>query len=85
MLARRFHGGLYAATTIYDALDDPFARIPAGWEHLHKWVMAHSQYEPAEHQMLEEVIVTAGAGPGDQRRHLVIYYPVADIAIGEPA
>ena len=85
MRARRFHGGLYAATTIYDALDDPFVRIPAGWEYLHKWVMAHSQYEPAEHQMLEEVIVTAGAAPGDQRRHLAIYYPVADIAIGEPA
>ena len=60
MLARQFTGGLYAAMTIYDALDDPFARIPAGWEYLHNWVVAHPQYEPAEHQMLEEVIVTAG-------------------------
>ncbi len=85
MLARQFHGGLYAAMTIYDALDDPFMRIPAGWEYLHNWVVAHPQYEPAEHQMLEEVLGAACAEPGGQRRHLVIYYPVAAIAIGEPA
>ena len=85
MVARRFHGGLYAVMTIYDALDDPFARIPAGWEYLHNWVAAHPQYEPAEHQLLEEVVVDADAEPDGQRRHLVIYYPVAAIAIGEPA
>lgn len=85
MLARRFPGGLYAAMTIYDALDDPFARIPAGWEYLHNWVMAHPQYEPAEHQMLEEVIVAGEAAADGPRRHLVIYYPVATIALGEPA
>ena len=85
MLGRRFQGGLYAATMIYDALDDPFVRIPAGWEYLHNWVMTHPQYELAEHQMLEEAIVTAGTQPGGQRRHLVIYYPVAAIAIGAPA
>lgn len=84
MMVRRFHGGLYAAMTIFGALDDPFARIPAGWEYLHNWVMTHPMYEPAEHQMLEEVIA-AGTEPGWQRRHLVIYYPVATIAIGEPA
>ncbi len=83
MQARHFRGGLYAAMTIFDAFDDPFAGIPAGWEYLHNWVMAHPQYESAEHQMLEEVI--DAAEPDGQPRHLVIYYPVATIAVGEPA
>jgi DNA gyrase inhibitor GyrI len=85
MLARQFIGGLYAVMTIYDALDEPFARIPAGWEYLHNWVTENSQYEPAEHQMLEEVIIAAGATEDAQRRHLVIYYPVAAIALGVSA
>jgi DNA gyrase inhibitor GyrI len=84
MLERQFTGGLYAVMTIYDALDDPFAHIPAGWEYLHNWVTANPQYEPAEHQMLEEVIVVAGED-GAQHRHLVIYYPVAAIAVGVPS
>lgn len=84
MSARQFQGGLYAVMTIYDALDDPFARIPAGWEYLHKWVAANSQYEGAEHQMLEEVVVSSAGGDA-QRRHLVIYYPLAPVAGNVPA
>jgi hypothetical protein len=91
MQMRDFRGGLYAVMTIFDAFDDPFARIPAGWEHLHNWVTASRQYEGAEHQMLEEVVsqwgVAGGAGAHEDglRRHLVIYYPVARIAVGVPA
>jgi DNA gyrase inhibitor GyrI len=85
MAVRRFLGGLYAVMTIYDALDDPFGRIPEGWQYLHQWVQANPQYEPAEHQMLEEVIVAAADSEDAQRRHLVIYYPVAAIAVGVPS
>lgn len=84
MMAREFQGGLYAVMTIFDALDDPFARIPPGWEHLHNWVQANTQYEGAEHQMLEEVVTEKGAA-GEPRHHLVIYYPIAQVAVGVPA
>lgn len=76
---RSFAGGLYAQMTIYDPFVDPFARIPAGWSRLHQWVADHRQYEAAEHQCLEEAVEEDG------QRNLVLYYPVAAIAEGEPA
>jgi DNA gyrase inhibitor GyrI len=85
MQVKEFRGGLYAVMTIFDAFDDPFASIPQGWGYLHEWVTNHAQYEGAEHQMLEEVVVEADAGDGALRRHLSIYYPLAAIAVGVPA
>jgi DNA gyrase inhibitor GyrI len=85
MTAREFDGGLYAVMTIFDAFDDPFASIPAGWEYLHHWVQANPQYEGAEHQMLEEVVTEPAAAEDEPRRHLAIYYPIAALAVGEPA
>ncbi len=68
---RDFGGGLYAVVTIRGAFDDPFRWIPAGWQALYNWVQVSTEYRPAGHQMLEEVVARDG------RRDLDIFFPVA--------
>jgi hypothetical protein len=75
-----FAGGLYAAMTIREPFDDPFAWIPAGWQQLHLWVEASPRVGSADHQWLEELVDEAG------RRDLVLFHPVTiRIAEAQPA
>ena len=71
---RDFAGGLYAVQTLFDPFVDPFARIPAGWNALHEWVIGSShKCRSGEHQWMEE---RAPGLTGNGRDNLKLYHPI---------
>lgn len=68
-----FPGGRFAAMTLYDPFADPFARIPAGWDLLHEWVISHGLESPGETLCLEELVEIDG------ERRLILYHPVREM------
>ena len=50
VVMREFPGGDYATLTIFDPFSDPFSHIPAGWQALHAWVVAHGIGQTDERQ-----------------------------------
>ncbi len=66
----RAPGGLYAVLRVRDALVDPYARIPAGWQRLADWVKRSRDYQLTEGLCLEEHIQGAGS------MHLDLLVPV---------
>jgi hypothetical protein len=67
---RDFPGGRFAAMTVYDPFEDPFAHIPAGWQALHEWVTAHDLGDPDNALCLEELVERDGVSD------LALYHPV---------
>ena len=69
---RDFPGGRFAAMTLHDPFADSFARIPAGWDALHEWVITGGFELPGATLCLEELVERDG------RRDLVLYHPVRE-------
>lgn len=66
----RAPGGLYAVLRVRDALVDPYARVPAGWQRLADWVKRSGEYRLTEGLCLEEHVQGAGS------MHLDLFVPL---------
>ncbi len=66
-------GGLYAVLRVTDALVDPYARIPAGWQRLSEWVQGNPSVHLTEGLCLEEHVQGRGT------MHLDLFVPVARV------
>lgn len=75
----RAPGGLYAVLRVRDALVDPYARIPAGWQRLADWVKGSRDYRLTEGLCLEEHVQGAGS------MHLDLFLPVVRMPRPGPA
>lgn len=76
---RRVPGGLYAVLRVPDALVDPYARIPSGWQRLSEWVQGNRDYRLTEGLCLEEHVQGRGT------LHLDLFVPVAPVVRPRPA
>lgn len=75
---RNVPGGLYAVMRIHDALADPFARIPPGWQRLWGWVKDSREYRLTDGLCLEEHVQGQGC------LHLDLFIPVVPAARARP-
>lgn len=67
-----YTGGLYAVMRLSNPFADPFAVIPAGWQHIVAWGESNDRYEMAAHPCLERLI------PDPDGPHLDLYLAVAE-------
>ena len=66
-------GSEYAVLRVNEPFNDPFSRIPTGWQKLHEWV-SKSEYAPGAGQnryWLEEV-----AEDEDGHTYMDLFYPI---------
>ena len=67
---RMYGGGMYGTMRIYNAFDQPFESIPAGWKYLMEGLESNREWKPIYHLCYEEVV------KGDQGNDMIIYHPV---------
>lgn len=68
---RLLSGGEYAVLGFDLPFQQDLLRAPAGWKHLHEWVIQSGCYCTGSHQWLEEWI------PRENGGMLLLYHPVA--------
>lgn len=64
---RTYGGGMYAVMRIFNAFEEPFTAIPAGWQKLSEWGHANLEWKPSWYLCYEEV------SPGKQGPDLILY------------
>lgn len=64
---RKYGGGMYGVMRIFNAFEEPFAAIPAGWHRLADWGGANLEWKPTWFLSYEEV------SPGKQGLDLILY------------
>jgi len=67
---RIYGGGLCAVMRIHNAFEAPFEAIPAGWQHLMRWLENNTEWRPACCLCYEEVV------KGENGNDLILYSPV---------